>query len=178
MVTGFKRSLNTLMTILHIKFLKNLLLLKDSLNVLIPIFLLQFITTLFKSILSFLEIWEIVAIIGVKILVFTVLVSSLSSNTHLFKYNFQIFPQLTIFYHQVKPKILQLYREHYFPLGKQLIPCITGLVVSILPGVDEQNEGLQKDVYSTLDQLSEVVTKKYFIGAIWMVFLFDFYHSS
>ena len=69
----------------------------------------------------------------------------------------------------MKPKILSLYREHYFPLGKQLIPCITGLVVSILPGIEEQNETLQKDVFSTLDQLSNCVTKKYFVGAVWMV---------
>jgi len=64
---------------------------------------------------------------------------------------------------------LLLYREHYFPLGKQLIPSITGLVVSILPGIEEQNENLQRDVFSTLDQLSNCVTKKYFLGAVWMV---------
>jgi len=69
-----------------------------------------------------------------------------------------------------------LYRDHYFPLGKQLIPCITGLTVSILPGVEEQNEALQKDVFNTLDQLSNCVTKKYFIGAVWMVnFFFPHY---
>ncbi len=69
----------------------------------------------------------------------------------------------------MKPKILSLYRDHYFPLGKQLIPCITGLTVSILPGVEEPNEAMQKDVFLTLDQLSAAVTKKYFVGAVWMV---------
>jgi len=43
------------------------------------------------------------------------------------------------------------------------------LVVSILPGVDEQNEALQKNVYETLDLLSDTVGKRFFIGAVWMV---------
>ena len=65
--------------------------------------------------------------------------------------------------------LLDLYREHYFPLKKQLVPCISGLVLSILPGLDEANEGFLKKVYETLDDLSSSVGKKYFIGAVWMV---------
>jgi len=44
-----------------------------------------------------------------------------------------------------------------------------GLVISILPGLDEQNEQLQKRVYSILDKAGEAVGRKYLLGAIWMV---------
>ena len=70
---------------------------------------------------------------------------------------------------QVKPLILELYQKYYYPLKKQLIPCIPGLVVSILPGLDEQNEELQKKVFASLDQACESAGKRHFIGALWMV---------
>jgi len=86
-------------------------------------------------------------------------------------YSIGIFPLFQYAASQVKPKILSLYRDHYFPLGKQLIPCVAGLTISILPGVEEPNEAMQKDVFNTLDLLGNAVTRKYFIGAVWMAIL-------
>lgn len=45
-----------------------------------------------------------------------------------------------------------------------------GLVISILPGLEEQNELLQKRVFSILDNAGEAVGRKYLLGAIWMVY--------
>ena len=58
---------------------------------------------------------------------------------------------------------------YYFPLGIELIPCMPGLVMSILPGLDEQNEALQKSVLEALRVAGECVGTKYLLGAIWMV---------
>ena len=69
----------------------------------------------------------------------------------------------------MKPKVLDLIEDYYLPLGRNLIPCIPGLVISILPGLEEQNELLQKRVYHILDKAGEAVGRKYLLGAIWMV---------
>ena len=63
-----------------------------------------------------------------------------------------------IFFLKVKPKLLDLIENYYLPLKMNLIPCIPGLVVSILPGLEENNEEIQKKVLHTLDmQLKELV---------------------
>lgn len=73
---------------------------------------------------------------------------------------------------QVKPKILELYKNHYLSLGKELIPCLPGLVVSVLPGLDEQNEEVQKGVLFILDELlSQTGSPKEFIGCLWMALM-------
>jgi hypothetical protein len=41
---------------------------------------------------------------------------------------------------KVKPFFLELIQRHYIPLGRELIPMISGLVSSIIPGLDDQNE--------------------------------------
>lgn len=46
-----------------------------------------------------------------------------------------------------------------------------GLVISILPGLEEQNELLQKRVFSIMDNAGEAVGKKYLLGAVWMAVL-------
>jgi len=69
----------------------------------------------------------------------------------------------------VKPKIIDLLNKYYFPLKIELIPCIPGLVMSLLPGLDEQNEELQKSVHEALRKAGECVGTKYLIGAVWMV---------
>ena len=65
--------------------------------------------------------------------------------------------------------MLDLVTEYYFPLKLELIPCIPGLIVSILPGLEERDAELEKKVLYTLDKAGECVGRKYLIGAIWMV---------
>lgn len=74
----------------------------------------------------------------------------------------------------MKPKVLDLIEDYYLPLGKNLIPCMPGLVISILPGIEEQNELLQKRVYGILDKAAEAVGRKYLLGSVWMVNMCSF----
>lgn len=71
----------------------------------------------------------------------------------------------------MKPKILELLNRYYFPLKLELIPCIPGLIISLLPGLNEQNEELQKSVYEAFKKAEECVGTKYLLGAVWMVFI-------
>jgi hypothetical protein len=38
--------------------------------------------------------------------------------------------------------LLDVIEEHYFPLKHDLIPCMPGLVIAILPSLEENNEEL------------------------------------
>lgn len=64
---------------------------------------------------------------------------------------------------------MRILNQYYFPLDVELVPCIPGLVMSLLPGLDEQNEELQKNVLDALKTASECVGLKYLLGSIWMV---------
>lgn len=44
-----------------------------------------------------------------------------------------------------------------------------GLVMSLLSGIDEQNEALFNDVLRTFEEAEKCVGKKYVVGAVWMV---------
>ena len=61
----------------------------------------------------------------------------------MFIYSAGIFPLLSYAAMPVKPVLLNLYEEHYLPLGEHLKPSLTGLLQGILPGLEEgsdQNE--------------------------------------
>ena len=84
-------------------------------------------------------------------------------------YSSGLFPFFQYASSQVKPKIIELLNKYYFHLKIELIPCIPGLVMSLLPGLDEQNEELQKSVLEALKKAEECVGPKYLLGAVWMV---------
>ena len=69
---------------------------------------------------------------------------------------------------------MEIIRKYYFPLKLEIIPCIPGLVMSLLSGIDEQNEALLNDVLRTFEDAEKCVGKKYVIGAVWMVFKLKF----
>jgi hypothetical protein len=55
--------------------------------------------------------------------------------------------------------LFKLYEKFYFPLKKELIPCLPSLISSILFGLEEQDEVVLKETISTLDALSVAVDK-------------------
>ena len=40
----------------------------------------------------------------------------------------------------VKPVLMKLYEEHFLPLGTALIPSLPGLVLGLLPGIEEGSD--------------------------------------
>lgn len=63
---------------------------------------------------------------------------------------------------QIKRDLLELVKEYYVPLGKELVPCIPALITSIMPMVEENEEDIKKTMDEIIQELKNV--KKYFIG--------------
>lgn len=82
-------------------------------------------------------------------------------------WSYGLFPFLQHASTSVKPLLLGLYKEHYLPLGLQLKPCLKGLVLGLLPGLDEQNEYFET-VYEMLNALAERVGHGYFYHCLWL----------
>ena len=74
---------------------------------------------------------------------------------------------------KVKPYLLDVIEKNYFPLKYDLIPCIPGLIIAILPSLEDNYEELQKKVFHILDKAMECVGKKFFMGSIWMVLFLE-----
>jgi hypothetical protein len=47
---------------------------------------------------------------------------------------------------QIKPVILDLIQAYYLPLGKALLPCLSGLVISLLSGLEEEGSDIYQRV--------------------------------
>ena len=58
----------------------------------------------------------------------------------MFIYSAGLFPLLGNAAMSVKPVLLNLYEEHYLPLGEHLKPALTGLLQGILPGLEEGSD--------------------------------------
>ncbi|KAI9357017.1 Dopey, N-terminal-domain-containing protein [Zopfochytrium polystomum] len=73
-----------------------------------------------------------------------------------------LFPFLQHSATSVKPVVLQLYEKYYVTLGLRLKPCLKGLIIAILPGIEEENSEYFDSAMSILDHISESVGKTSF----------------
>ena len=46
----------------------------------------------------------------------------------------------------VRPQLLSLYETHFLPLGTHVKPALTGLVLGLLPGLEEGSEYYDRHV--------------------------------
>eukprot|EP01050_Picozoa_sp_SAG11_P031253 SAG11_NODE_9630_length_894_cov_1.740881_1_plen_262_part_01 len=83
-------------------------------------------------------------------------------------YTLGIFP---LFGHAAPPaqlKILEIVEKHLLPLGPRLIPCLSGLLPALLPGLDDTKE---QRVYCAVLELLEVletrISTSHFYHALW-----------
>ena len=72
---------------------------------------------------------------------------------------------------QVKPEFIALIYENFLQMGVELIPMLPGLVTSLLPGLEEQDESLQRKVLKVLDGIKQSVGQSFIIGAVWIAVL-------
>lgn len=54
----------------------------------------------------------------------------------------------------MKPRLLKIYEKFFLPLKNNLIPCLPGLVLSLLPGLEESGTELAERVMKLLDSVS------------------------
>lgn len=56
-------------------------------------------------------------------------------------------------------------------MGEQLMPCLNGLILCILPGFEEQDDNLHKILFQFLKQLLYIVGDVYFYSNLWKILL-------
>ena len=81
---------------------------------------------------------------------------------------FPFFPKASI---QVKPEMIEIFRKYYLILEIQIIPMLTGFVSCLLPGLEEQDETLQKQIIELLNDVNGIVGDKFFLSTVWFVLL-------
>lgn len=93
-------------------------------------------------------------------------------------YSSGLFPLLATAALSVKPVLLSVYETFFVPLKKALRPCLTGLIIALLPGLEEGSDfyartfTLLKQVCAAqADQISVtshlVADDKYFYTCLW-----------
>ncbi|KAL4450958.1 hypothetical protein ABPG74_021280 [Tetrahymena malaccensis] len=93
-------------------------------------------------------------------------INQLSSDLAL--YAIGLFPFFQFASLQVKPQFLKLIQEYITELQVQLIPCLPGLIACVLPGLEDNDESVQRQTIRLLDTIQEGVGQKYFFAALWM----------
>ncbi|KAJ3346583.1 hypothetical protein HDU83_002866 [Entophlyctis luteolus] len=66
----------------------------------------------------------------------------------------------------VKPLLLQLYDRFYLPLGVRLRPSLKGLILGLLPGLEEEGNEFFDSVMRMLDKLCESIGTRYFFQCV------------
>jgi len=86
-------------------------------------------------------------------------------------YSFGLFPFFPKSSIQVKPEMIEIFRKYYLILEIQMIPMLTGLISCLLPGLEEQDQTLHKQIIDILNDINNVVGDKFFLSTVWFVLL-------
>lgn len=71
---------------------------------------------------------------------------------------------------QVKPEFLKIIEENFI-ISNEILPMIVGLVTSILPGLEEKDELIQKKIYDIFARLQSCIGERFLTGAVWIAIL-------
>ncbi|KJE92789.1 hypothetical protein CAOG_003688 [Capsaspora owczarzaki ATCC 30864] len=81
-------------------------------------------------------------------------------------YSAGLFPLLALAASPVKPLLLQLYEKHLVPLGAALLPSLRGVVLALLPGLEEGSEHLEQTL-AIMDRLATALQPHTLHSAVW-----------
>ena len=82
-------------------------------------------------------------------------------------YSEGIFPLYRHASYQVKPKLLDLFERYYVPLGAFVVPCLPGLVLSLLSAMEDLGSEFYHRAVKLLDMLTESTPIHAIMGALW-----------
>ncbi|KAK3711633.1 hypothetical protein QZH41_014061 [Actinostola sp. cb2023] len=88
----------------------------------------------------------------------------------LFIYSSGLFPLLGNAAMSVKPALMSIYEEFYVSLGRALIPCLPGLLLGLLPGIEEGSEYTNRTI-SILESISHKTDMVTFYSTLWYCIL-------
>ena len=66
--------------------------------------------------------------------------------SNLLVYSSGLFPLVGYASMSVRPTLLDICEQYYLPLGKELIPALHGLVLGLLPGLEDESEHTERYV--------------------------------
>lgn len=72
---------------------------------------------------------------------------------------------------EVKEMFLDLMENYFLKLKPELLISLSGFMVCLLPGVDDQNEYMSKTVERILRMAEEIVGTRIFFGTVWQTIL-------
>ncbi|KAL0273816.1 UNVERIFIED_CONTAM: hypothetical protein PYX00_006399 [Menopon gallinae] len=84
----------------------------------------------------------------------------------LFIYSAGLFPLLGHSAMTVKPPLLEVYENHFVPLGPRLRPGLSGFLSGVLPGLEEGSDHFER-TNSLLEKVCEGVGSSFFYGSLW-----------
>lgn len=84
-------------------------------------------------------------------------------------YSAGLFPFFQFSTSNVKPMVLDIFEEFIIPLGSRLKPSLTGLLIALLPGLEEGKTETFTRVRSLCDGIRDGVGLKSFCSAIWLI---------
>lgn len=84
----------------------------------------------------------------------------------LYIYGSGIFSLLANSTMQVRPVLLNLYETHLLPLGANLRTCLDGLLLGLLPGLEEESEHFDR-ISLLLEKISKSVDLSVFYSSLW-----------
>lgn len=86
-------------------------------------------------------------------------------------YSFGLFPFFPKSSIQVKPDMIEIFRKYYLILDIQMVPMLSGLLSCLLPGLEEQDETLQRYIMELLNDINLTVGDKFYLSTVWFVLL-------
>lgn len=66
----------------------------------------------------------------------------------------------------VKPPLLEVYENHFVPLGPRLRPGLSGFLSGVLPGLEEGSDHFDR-TNALLEKVCEGVGSTFFYGSLW-----------
>ena len=84
----------------------------------------------------------------------------------LFLYSAGLFPLLTHAAMNVRSALLTVYETHFVPLGERLRPALNGLLIGVLPGLEEGTDHFDR-TNRLLQSVCEASHPPIFYGALW-----------
>ena len=82
-------------------------------------------------------------------------------------YSEGIFPLYRHASYQVKSKLLDLFQRYYVPLGPRVVPCLPGLVLSLLSAMDDVGSEYYQRAIHLLDALTYCTPTHAIMSAVW-----------
>ncbi|KAJ1730347.1 hypothetical protein LPJ61_003061 [Coemansia biformis] len=83
-------------------------------------------------------------------------------------YAYGLFPFMRNASLKAKPQLLDIFREHFVPLGARLRPCMKSFTVGLLPGLEDGSMDVSARVMELLDALRDAVDEAFFFQTLFL----------